>query len=232
MLIIGKFKDLTGQRFGRLTVVERAENNKRNVVLWFCLCDCGNYHTTISHYLTAGLCRSCGCLIKITQKKLNKYDLSGEYGIGYTSKNEIFKFDLEDYDKIKDYTWYMSNNGYIVSHETENNKQNGLIMHRLIMNITDPDICVDHIYHDKTDNRKSQLRITNNQQNQFNHIIKGNNTSGETGVYWHKNRNKWEALIGYNEKIIYLGMFDNKEDAINARKEAEIKYYGEYRYCS
>ena len=38
-----------------------------------------------------------------TFKKYNTYDLSGEYGIGYTSKGEEFYFDLDDYDKIKDY---------------------------------------------------------------------------------------------------------------------------------
>ena len=38
----------------------------------------------------------------------NVYDLSGEYGIGYTLKGEEFYFDLEDYDKIKDYCWHIN----------------------------------------------------------------------------------------------------------------------------
>lgn len=235
MLIIGKFKDLTGQRFGRLTVIERAEN-KKDRVMWKCKCDCGNEHIVRGNSLVTGRCKSCGCLQRElnlkTKEKTNSYDLAGDYGIGYTYKGQIFKFDLEDYEIIKDYSWHINSNDYVVTNIYENGKQKKVSMHRMILHITDSKIFVDHINHDKADNRKSQLRVTNSQQNQFNHIIKGNNTSGETGVYWHKNRNKWEALIGYNEKIIYLGMFDNKKDAINARKEAEIKYYGEYRYCS
>ena len=55
-----------------------------------------------------------------------------------------------------------------------------------------------------------------------------NNTSGVTGVHWHKVKKKWEATITEGKKK-YLGIFTNKEDAIKARKEAEIKYYGEFR---
>lgn len=57
-----KFKDLTGQRFGRLTVIERAENNKSGRVCWKCLCDCGNKHIVSSNNLLRGEVKSCGCL--------------------------------------------------------------------------------------------------------------------------------------------------------------------------
>ena len=42
---MGKFVDLTGQRFGRLVVKERAENDKTHHTRWVCVCDCGNYVT-------------------------------------------------------------------------------------------------------------------------------------------------------------------------------------------
>ena len=45
-----------------------------------------------------------------------------------------------------------------------------------------------------------------------------------------KNRNKWIAQITVNYKNIHLGRYENIEDAIKARKEAEVKYFGEYRY--
>ena len=104
-------------------------------------------------------------------------------------------------------------------------------MHRIVMNILDsPKILVDHIYHNRNDNRKSQLRLVNNQQNQCNAVIAKDNTSGHKGVYWHKKHNKWEALISYNNKQIYLGLYDDIKDAIRVRQQAEIKYFGEYRY--
>ena len=59
-----------------------------------------------------------------------------------------------------------------------------------------------------------------------------NNTSGKTGVSWNKSRMKWEAYIWHNKKKIFLGGYLSKEEAIAARKEAEIKYFGEYRYIT
>ena len=55
------------------------------------------------------------------------------------------------------------------------------------------------------------------------------NTSGHKGVSWDKSRNKWYAYITVNYKLINLGRFSILEDAIEARKKAEIKYFGEYR---
>lgn len=52
-----------------------------------------------------------------------------------------------------------------------------------------------------------------------------NNTSGYKGVYWQKSAKKWQAEIEIRAKRIYLGIFENKEDAIKARKEAEEKYF-------
>ena len=62
---MSKFQDLTGQRFGRLVVIERAEDyirpNGQSQVQWRCKCDCGNEKITVAYSLTHGLCTSCGC---------------------------------------------------------------------------------------------------------------------------------------------------------------------------
>lgn len=58
----GKFKDLTGQTFDKLTVIERAENNKHGQVMWRCRCSCGNFCTVASNLLIGGNTKSCGCL--------------------------------------------------------------------------------------------------------------------------------------------------------------------------
>lgn len=62
---MGKFVDLTGQTFGRLTVLRRAENPRRRGVNWVCECSCGSgiEVIAISHDLTSGEKRSCGCLL-------------------------------------------------------------------------------------------------------------------------------------------------------------------------
>lgn len=160
-------------------------------------------------------------------KKYNSYNLSGEYGIGYTSKNEEFYFDLEDYDKIKEYYWYIDKNGYVVSCTAEE----AILMHRLIMGLKKGDQQeVDHIYHKTNDNRKTQLRIVCYSENKMNKGLQSNNTSGYKGISYNKQYRKWEAEIGvYNHKI-KLGYFENKDEAIKARKQAEEKYFGEYNY--
>mgnify|MGYP006055992023 FL=1 len=59
-----KFKDLTGQRFGYLTVIKKAGKNKSDKILWLCKCDCGNEKICIGNDLITGRTKSCGCLRK------------------------------------------------------------------------------------------------------------------------------------------------------------------------
>jgi hypothetical protein len=59
------FKNLVGQRFGLLTVISRAENDKNKRIRWNCICDCGNKLTPYSDSLLAGKSKSCGSCIKI-----------------------------------------------------------------------------------------------------------------------------------------------------------------------
>jgi hypothetical protein len=202
--------------------------------MWLCKCDCdGNEKVYHSGNLKNGYTSSCGCLclerIKISnkekKKKYNTYDLTGEYGIGYTFKGEEFYFDLEDYDKIKNYCWRIDNNGYVVSRD--NSKI--IKIHRHILNCT-ADMTVDHINHKKIDNRKKNLRIVTNSQNSMNTKINSKNTSGCKGVNYDKRNNKWVVRIGLNRKRIHIGYFDDFEEAVKVRKKAEVKYHGEFRY--
>lgn len=61
---MGRFIDLTGQSFGRLTVIERVPSKKLGETLWLCNCSCGNTTITSTGRLRNGRCRSCGCLHK------------------------------------------------------------------------------------------------------------------------------------------------------------------------
>lgn len=59
---MAKAVDLTGQKFGKLTVVERTANNKKGNTMWLCNCDCGNTKEVLGYDLTHGRTVSCGCL--------------------------------------------------------------------------------------------------------------------------------------------------------------------------
>lgn len=231
---MAKLKDLTGMKFGRLTVVKRVEDHiclpsGYKTPRWLCKCDCGNEITVIGKSLMRkNGTQSCGCFAKENmskiKKKYNTYDLTGEYGIGYTSKGEEFYFDLEDYDLIKNCCWCLTNDGYVSTHVDR--KQ--ILFHRLIMG--DKAEAIDHINHKLFDNRKLNLRAVTTQQNSMNASLSKNNTSGITGVTWHSRDKVWYARIKVDYKYIHLGYFNNFEDAIKARKEAEEKYFGEYSY--
>lgn len=226
--------EMIGKRFGRLTVTRLSENRsgKRGRLMYYCDCDCGTKDIeVVGEALRSGHTTSCGCVqkerVKESHKKYNKYDLSGEYGIGWTSNtNKEFYFDLEDYDKIKDYCWYEFSPGYIGAYENKNYR---ILLHRLIMGVPSDKI-VDHIEHNAYDNRKSKLRICSASNNQMNKSMHPNNTSGFTGVYYDTRLDAWVAQIHKNYKHLHLGVFNSKEEAITARKEAEEKYYGEYSF--
>ncbi|HAU85878.1 MAG TPA: hypothetical protein DCW90_10350, partial [Lachnospiraceae bacterium] len=66
------------------------------------------------------------------------------------------------------------------------------------------------------------------QQNAMNRAFMSNNTSGIIGVYWSKANAKWRAVIGFDGKKIHLGYYENKEEAIKIRLQAEKKYFGEF----
>lgn len=68
---MGKFIDLTGQKFGRLTVIERAENNKNGSSQWVCRCECGNNKVVFIGNLKNGHTTSCGCLQREQAVKAN-----------------------------------------------------------------------------------------------------------------------------------------------------------------
>lgn len=233
--------DLTGQKFNKLTVVKRVSDHiqpsGQHSTMWLCRCDCGNEVVVRGSHLKNEKTKSCGCLhgenlekYGKNNKKYNTYDLTGKYGIGYTSKGEEFYFDLEDYDKIKDYCWLINSYGYVVTSEAGNNKKK-ILMHRLITNCQN-EFDIDHKYGKETrnDNRKSNLRIATESQNMMNRNLSTRNKSGVVGVSWTTVYNKWLANIMLNGKNIHLGYFDKFEDAVQARKEAEDKYFGEFSY--
>ena len=244
--------DYIGRKYGRLTVIDRAEDyispKGWHDSRWVCQCECGNKTIVRGLLLRNGHTTSCGCyaseqIAKFnteTKKKYNEYDLSGKYGIGYTNNTDsfgrnYFYFDLEDYDLIKDYCWYFSNSdGYVYTNawDAKNKVNNRKKMHRVVMNLKDNKLDVDHIHGNLTrnDNRKTNLRIATRSQNIANRAILKNNTSGTTGVSWDRFKNKWAAYISWNNKQNFLGYYDKKEDATSVRKEAEKKYFKEFSY--
>lgn len=93
-----------------------------------------------------------------------------------------------------------------------------------------PPELIDHRDTDKVHNHVDNMRPANAQQNHANTPLQANNTSGVKGVYWHKPVGKWKAQITVAGRQITKGYFDSKDDAIEARREMEMKYQGVYRF--
>lgn len=129
--------------------------------------------------------------------------------------------DLDDIARVKQHKWSY-HNGYVI------NRKFNLSLHRFIMNNPSDDVIIDHINRNPLDNRKCNLRPCSSQENCMNKGIQSNNSSGFPGVSYKKDKNKWKAYISINRRQIYLGYFDCIEDAIKARKQAEIDYFGEF----
>ena len=83
---------------------------------------------------------------------------------------------------------------------------------------------IDHINGSHTDNRIENMREVTHLVNSQNLPIKVNNTSGVSGVNWHKVSNKWNSRISVNGVRICLGLFDSFGEAVKVRKDAEKKY--------
>ena len=91
-----------------------------------------------------------------------------------------------------------------------------------------PDDQVDHINGVRDDNRWPNLRPATNAENGRNRRTQTTNTSGVPGVGWYARLGKWQAYIRVNYKHIHLGLFTEFEDAVAARRAAEVKYFGEF----
>lgn len=127
---MNNLKDLTGQKFGKLTVIKKIGTDKRYNTLWLCKCECGNDKIVARDKLVVGHTKSCGCARKEHAIKLNKIHGLSNTKIGYTwrgmksrcynPKNENYKNYGERGIKICDewlndfmnfYNWAL-NNGY------------------------------------------------------------------------------------------------------------------------
>lgn len=83
---------------------------------------------------------------------------------------------------------------------------------------------VDHINHVRDDNRLANIRFVTRSDNQRSQSMNSRNTTGVTGVYYHKDTRKYMASIRVDGVQIHLGLFATVEEAAKVRKAAEIKY--------
>lgn len=143
--------------------------------------------------------------------------------------NDLFEYDPVSGDITRKRTGNIiktkERKGYINIFVTGSIFKGHRIAYKMFHGDFDESLDVDHINGCRFDNRISNLRLVKHEENCKNRSLSKNNTSGVIGVYWYDRLNKWTANIwnGQTMKLLHLGVFEDKDNAIKARKEAEQK---------
>lgn len=225
-------EDLTGRTFGSLTVIKQENDyispQGQKHTMWLCQCKCGNPNTSLfvvrGCHLKNGGTTSCGhCGNGYSEEDLNLTDENGVYGVGYCSNTgNPFYFDMQDFESIRWLTWFehVDNTGY---HSLVTKQNNYHIKMSHILGYKH----YDHIDRNPLNNRRHNFREATFADNARNRTIQKNNTSNIIGVNFSKD-GAWIARIQVDGERKYLGSFSDKNEAIKARLNAEVKYYGKF----
>lgn len=253
---MGKFIDLTGQKFRHLTVIKRLNSHTtkdgkvHQGVWWLCECDCNpdnpNLIEANASMLRSGNTGSCGCAKNSFDSNYNKNNKSKPmkdnptlelnlkddthelYGRCKTyNTDEWFYFSMCDYDLVKDYCWNVKKRKDCDYICLQGRINDKMTRFHRVIGLSDP----DHINRNPLDNRRENLNTSATRSEQcLNRKRFKNNKTGCTGVIEHCQTGIFYSTISVNKKKINLGSFKNKRDAIIARLNAEIKYLPEYAW--
>mgnify|MGYP000969605747 CR=1 FL=1 len=207
---------LIGKRFGKLIVLSEhgiTNNNKR---LWRCECDCGNIVIVSTNSLTTGNTKSCGCLLKEKASIQGKTKIKNL--IGQRFERLIVMEDTgerQDSNVIWKCKCDCGNYTTARTFELINGSKKSCGCYRKDFN--NIAIAIQH-------NIEHELK-ENTELSQLTSKLSKANTSGVKGVSWYEKIKKYKADIQFKGKKIHLGYFDKLEDAAQARKEAEEKYF-------
>lgn len=193
--------DLTNQRFGRLTVLgDVGKRTSRGRVLWHCLCECGRVTFVQGDHLKNGRVRSCGCLND--EKRHERFkDLTN-------TETENFKVIDRAYSKNQRVYWncickHCGNHIELQSNQIERYSSCGCKHNRStkerMAEISDPESL-------KTNKPTAK------------------STTGVRGVYFNKQKKRYQVFINVDKKQKYLGSYASLEEATKIRREAEEEY--------
>lgn len=137
----------------------------------------------------------------------------------------------DEFEHLTKYKWRINSRGYVHANLPRNGAkvQKQIVLHHAVIGKPKRGMVVDHINHNKLDNRMDNLRHCTHSQNQMNRMVTMTNKVGLKGVS--PARNKFRACIWLNGKSIKLGTFNTPEEAHQAYLYRAKKEYKEYAYA-
>lgn len=158
--------------------------------------------------------------------KDTQFHTPGELLIKSKGKEYICQYDTEYFELISLFRWHLHKQGYAQS------RINGktVLMHRLIMGVVDPDIQVDHKYHNKLDNRREKIRICTRSENRRNSQKHKESQSKYKGVY--KDGRYWHVQIMANGKVVNLGRYWSEITAAKVYDVAARLFFKDFAYLN
>ena len=231
----GKMKDISGVEFGYLTAIEPTDKRNRKDVVWLCRCRCGTMIELPATRLIGNNTLSCGCILKETIKRANKYfggtsleqslkekvvsTRSASGYVGVTKKRDkwqayiVYKrqyINLGVYSKLEDAIKARARGKEAVMEDAAE-------LLKVYEAIHENDEALPNKATEPQRDFSCEPRVINNQPTTAAKRL--DNTSGYTGVSFRKS--KWEARICYNKLRYILGRFETQDEAIKARQDAE-----------
>lgn len=198
--------DLTGQRFGKLTVLSKEPTQKDKRTRWLCACDCGNVYIATSYALRNGKTKSCGCG--------RRKDITGQRFGKLTALERTNQFVMQG--NSKKFLWKCV-------------CECGETVYRL------PEKLRESIHH-ACDKCAEQFAVSSMLEkagfvdgSQLPKIASDkpgvHNKSGVKGVFFNTRTQKWRAVLRFQGVNHYLGEYKDINEAIKARKLGEEKYF-------
>lgn len=210
---MGKFIDLTGQKFGRLTVIKRLLNNKYHCAMWECKCDCDNIVKISSNSLRSKNTKSCGCLQKERAKQTG---FKNKRNIPNKIRNTLYRMKTRCYNckssKYKYYggrgikicsEWLDKENGMMSFYNwaIQNNYKDGLTIDRIDVNGNyEPNNCRWVTMKEQANNKRNTRFITYNGEC---HTITdwAKNTGIPLSILRDRANRKWSVERIFNQTI-------------------------------
>lgn len=229
-------EDLTGQRFGRLVVIEQAEDYVNpqgdHCARWKCLCDCQkdtenpNYTYVVGSNLKRGVTQSCGCIHREMMKEKHSTHSMTDSRLYYIWKGMKARCYIKSHNRYEHY----GAKGITVCDEWKNNFQ--AFYDWAIQNGYDENALRNECTIERKDvngNYCPENCIWAGATTQcINQNLRKDNKTGIKGVNWDKRRNKWQAQLQINKKKVLNEHFDSFDDAVEARRKAEKQYFNKY----